>query len=99
MVYLGLVGNTEDIVSNPGTGKYIVARMITENDSSLSLGLKNRRDIDKWLSLSLCLSVRGIISTRKLGLFVWGSLSLSHVVQGDSGLNINIHSIQYDIVF
>ena len=49
-----------------GTGRYIVARMITYNGSPLSLDpissdrFKNLKDIDKWSSLSLCLSVRGI---------------------------------------
>ena len=55
--------------SIPGTGRYIVARMITENEGPLSLGpipsgrLKNLTDIDKWSSLSLYLLVRGMLVT------------------------------------
>ena len=51
---------------NPDTGRYIVARMTTSNGGPLSLGpipsgrLKNLKDVEKWSSLSLCLSVRGM---------------------------------------
>ena len=38
----------EDVGSNPGTGRYIVAPMTTKNGSPLSLGgrLKNLKDVD-----------------------------------------------------
>ena len=58
--------NTEDVGSNPGIGRSIVARTTTQNGGPLSLDLnlssrvKNLKDVDKWLSLSLCLSVRGV---------------------------------------
>ena len=60
-------GNTEDVCSNPGTGRYIMARTTTLNGGPLSLlgvipsgRLKKLKYIDKWSSLSLCLSVRGM---------------------------------------
>ena len=61
-----LPNNTEDMGSNPGTGRCIVAQMTTSNGSPMSLGpipsgkLKKLKDVDKWSSLSLCLSVRGM---------------------------------------
>ena len=51
--------NTEDVVSNPGEGRYIVARMTTLNGGPLSMGpiasgkLNKLKDVDKWSSLSL----------------------------------------------
>ena len=62
--------NVEDMVSNPGTGRYILARMTTCNGGSLSLGpihicrLKNLKDVDK---LSLCLSVGECQSLDSIG--------------------------------
>ena len=56
--------NTEDVGSNPDTGRYIMARTTTLNGGPLSFGLipsgrlKKLKYIDKWSSLSLCLSVR-----------------------------------------
>ena len=50
--------NTEDVGSNPGTGRYIVARMTTSNGGPVSLGhvhsdrLNNLKDVDKYSSLS-----------------------------------------------
>ena len=58
--------------------------MTTENNSPLSLGpnprgrLKNLRDIDKWSSLSLCLSVRGMSVTRELRLYLYSRMG--HIV-------------------
>ena len=55
--------------SNPGTGRYIVAQMTIKNGGPLSFvpgpsgRLKNLKDVNKWSSLSLCLSVRGISVT------------------------------------
>ena len=55
--------NTVDPGSNPGTGRYIVARMTTLNGGPLSLGpipsgrLKILGDVDKWSSPSLCLQL------------------------------------------
>ena len=52
--------------SNPGTARYKVAWMATKNGGPLSLGpipsgrLKNLKDVDKYSSLSLCLSVWGM---------------------------------------
>ena len=49
--------------SNPGTGRYIVARMTTLNGGPLSLGpipsgrLKILGDVDNWSSPSLCLQL------------------------------------------
>ena len=59
---------------NPRYSRYIAVWMTTESDCPLSSGstpsgrLKNQRDIDKWLFLSLCLSVRGMSVTKELGL-------------------------------
>ena len=59
-----LSSNSEDVGSISGTGRYIVARMTTQNGGPLSLGpipsgrLKNLNDVDKWSSLSLYLPVR-----------------------------------------
>ena len=59
-----------DIIDCPiainSTGRYIVARMTTSNGGPLSLGpipsgrLKNLKDVDKWSSLSLYFSIRGM---------------------------------------
>ena len=38
-LHCGLVGNTEDVGSNPGTGRYIVAQMTSGR-------LKDLKDID-----------------------------------------------------
>ena len=49
--------NTEDVGSVPDTGRYIVARMTTENGGPLSLdpissgGLKNLKDVDNVSNL------------------------------------------------
>ena len=65
--------NTKYVGSNPGTGRYIVARMSTQNGGPLSLDLilsgrlKNLRDVDKWSSQSLCLSVEGCRALEGLG--------------------------------
>ena len=54
---------TVDPGSNPGTGRYIVARMTTLNGGPLSLGpipsgrLKILGDVDNWSSPSLCLQL------------------------------------------
>ena len=69
--------NIEDVGLDPGTGKYTVAQMTTLIGSPLLLGripsgrLKNFSDTDKWSSLSLCLSVRGMSVTRELGLYLY----------------------------
>ena len=48
-----LLRNTEDVGSNPDTGRYIVAQMTTQNGDPLSLGpipsgrFNNLKDIDK----------------------------------------------------
>ena len=61
------------MVSNPGTGRNILARMTTCNGGSLSLGpihicrLKNLKDVDKFSSLSLCLSVGECQSLDSIG--------------------------------
>ena len=80
--------------------------MITQNDGPLSMGsilsgrLKKPIDVDKWPSMSLCLSVRAMSVTRHLGLYLFshdGSDStFSPVVQGDIALSINI---QYNTHF
>ena len=52
--------------SIPGTGRSIVVWVTTLNGGPLSLGpipsgrLKNLKGGDKWPSLKLCLSVRGV---------------------------------------
>ena len=57
--------NTEDLISIPGTGRYIVVWMTTLNDCPLSLGsipcgrLKNPKVVGKWSSMRRCLLVRG----------------------------------------
>ena len=76
--------NTEDVGSNPGMGRYIVARMTTENGGPLSLGpipsgrITNLKDVDKWSSLNLCLSVRGmsVISDLECTCTVLGHIAL-----------------------
>ena len=61
--------NKEDTGSNPGTVRYIMAQMTTKNGGPLLLAsipsgrLKNLNDVDKWSSLSLCLSVRAVSVT------------------------------------
>ena len=85
--------------SNPGTDRYIVARMTTLNGGPLSLGpitsgrLKNLQDVDKWSSLSLYLPVRGMSVTCELGAVPVQSdgfnSALSPVVYGDIMLSIN----------
>ena len=68
--------NTEDMGSNSGTGRYIVARMTTGNGGPLSLGpipsgrLQNLRDIDKWSPLSFCRSAREMLVITELGLYL-----------------------------
>ena len=68
--------------SNPGTGRYIVARMTTQNGGPLSLGpipsgrLKNLKDVDKWSSLRLYLPVRGMSVTCELGLYLCSQMGL-----------------------
>ena len=57
---------TEEVGSNPGAGRYIIAWMTNSNGSPLSLGpilsgrLKNLKDVDKCSYWSLCLLVRGM---------------------------------------
>ena len=66
--------------SNPGTGRNIVARLITDSGGPLSLGpipsgrLNNLKDLDKWSSLSLCLSVRG------MSVILMTDLYMGHIV-------------------
>ena len=82
-------------------GRHIVTRMTTSNGGPLSLGpissirLKNLRDVDKWSSLSLCLSVRGECqSLESLGCTCVAKISqidsVSAVVQGDNGLGMQL---------
>ena len=75
-----------------------------KNGGPLSLGpipsgrLKNLKDVDKWSSLSLCLSVRGMQVTMSLySVQSNGSnRALSPVVYGDIVLSIK-NQIQYTI--
>ena len=59
--------------SNPCTDRYRVAHVNTYNGDPLPMypipsgRLKNLKDIDKWLSLSLGLLVRGMSVTSELG--------------------------------
>ena len=68
---------------NPGTGRYIVARMTIWNGGPLSLGpipsgsLKNLNDIDKWSSLSLYHPVRRMSVTWELGLYLCSQMGLT----------------------
>ena len=72
--------NSEDVGSIPGTRRYVVARMTTQNGGPLSLGpipsgrLKNLKDVDKWSSLSLYLPVRGMSVTCELGLYLYSRI-------------------------
>ena len=52
--------------------------------------LKNLKDVDKWSSLSLYLSVRGMPVTSELGLYL-----CSKMVYGDIALSINTITIVY----
>ena len=79
----------------------MVAQMITKKNSGpLSLGpipggrLKNLKDIDKWSSLSLCLSVMGMSVTWEFGLYLcsWMGHIIAlwfHVVHGGIVRSIN----------
>ena len=63
--------------------------------------LKNLKDIDKWSSLSLYLSVRGMQVTCELGLYFvqsdGSSSALSPVVYGDIVLSTKTQHKQYKI--
>ena len=67
--------NPEHLGLKPGKGKYIMT-WTTWNGSPLSVGpipsdrLNNFRDIDKWSSLSPCLSNKRMLVIRDLGLYL-----------------------------
>ena len=55
--------------------------------------LKNPRDADKWSSLGLCFSVRGMSVNIGIGLYLcnqMGQITFSYVEHRDIALGINI---------
>ena len=73
-------------------------------DLILSGKLKNLKNIDKWSSLSLCLSVKGMSVTRELGLCLCSADgsngALSPEVHGDIAPSINIqYNTRLNLIF
>ena len=89
----------EDVGSNPATGRYIVARMTNKSCSPLSLcPISNAsRMLINGHSFSFCLSVRLMLVTRELDLYLcrWeeSKNALSPVVQRDITMSLNIYNI------